>query len=308
MKYFIPVFLALCVSASAQLSITPAGGSVNLASPGPIGGTTSSTIKSTQFTGPIGDGFNLNYGGFSSVEVLNQTSLYGQTSTFGDTILGDSASDSVLIGTSARLSNEAAGVLALQNGVNYHPAIRLYEDYTGASNYEVARMEWGGDGADFYIGTGRAGTGVSRALAFITGDVVRWRVEAAGHLLTPLDNTYDIGAIGASRPRHAYFGGDVVAGGAVTIGGGTAITKSLSSTATLEFPPTAGLVSADMTIIVTNAVVGNVVDIGVPAASVPLNGSFFAWVSAANTVTVRYLPLVAGDPLSGIFRAMVWQH
>jgi hypothetical protein len=38
----------------------------------------------------------------------------------------------------------------------------------------------------------------------------RWRVSSAGHFLAPTDNTYDIGASGATRPRTGYFGTSVV--------------------------------------------------------------------------------------------------
>ena len=45
----------------------------------------------------------------------------------------------------------------------------------------------------------------------------RWRINNAGHFLTEADNTYDIGASGATRPRTGYFGTSLVLGGALTI-------------------------------------------------------------------------------------------
>jgi hypothetical protein len=46
----------------------------------------------------------------------------------------------------------------------------------------------------------------------------RWRVDASGNLICPSDNALDIGASGATRPRHVYVGTNVVAGGNVSAG------------------------------------------------------------------------------------------
>jgi hypothetical protein len=77
--------------------------------------------------------------------------------------------------------------------------------------------------------------------------------------------------------------------------------------ATLDFGNTAAGACTDLTVTVPGAVSGDVVCLGVPNASVPANGSFFPWVSAADTVTVRFTNNSAGalDPASGDFRVMV---
>lgn len=96
--------------------------------------------------------------------------------------------------------------------------------------------------------------------------------------------------------------------GSVSIGGGTAIAKVMSATATLDFASTVAGATTDLTMTVTGAVTGDVVAIGVPNGSVPAGGAFFGWVSAADTITVRYIDnsLVTGyDPASGTFRATV---
>lgn len=81
----------------------------------------------------------------------------------------------------------------------------------------------------------------------------------------------------------------------------------LTGKATLDFPNTAAGACSDLTMSVPGAVVGDVVCLGVPNASVPANGSFFPWVSAADTVTVRFTNNSAGalDPASGEFRVTV---
>lgn len=100
--------------------------------------------------------------------------------------------------------------------------------------------------------------------------------------------------------------------GNLTVGsGGTAISKVLSATATLDFASTNAGADTDLTITVTGAAVGDVVVLGIANASQVANAQFTFWVSAADTVTVRFHNgelLTARDPASGTFRATVIQH
>lgn len=84
----------------------------------------------------------------------------------------------------------------------------------------------------------------------------------------------------------------------------------LTGTATLNFSSIATNVSADLTITVNGAVSGDVVILGIPAASHAAGLSYYGFVSAANTVTVRACNNSAGsiDPASGTFRAVVLQY
>jgi len=100
----------------------------------------------------------------------------------------------------------------------------------------------------------------------------------------------------------------LVSTGNLNINSGTTITKHLSNTATLDFANLAAIGCEDLTITVTGAAVGDTVAIGVPNGSMVANGNFFGWVSATNTVSIRFCTLVSGDPASGTFRADVWQH
>lgn len=94
----------------------------------------------------------------------------------------------------------------------------------------------------------------------------------------------------------------------ITIGSGTQITKHLSATTTLDFANLAAIGCEDLTITVTGAALSDTVSIGVPNGSVVANGTFTGWVSAADTVTIRFCTVVSGNPASGTFRADVWQH
>ena len=76
---------------------------------------------------------------------------------------------------------------------------------------------------------------------------------------------------------------------------------------TLDFPNTLAGECSDLTVNVPDAKDGDVVSLGVGAASVPANGSFFAWVSATGVVTIRYTNndlVTAYDPAEGVFRVV----
>ncbi len=96
--------------------------------------------------------------------------------------------------------------------------------------------------------------------------------------------------------------------GSFRIGGGTAVANILSATATLDFPSIAANSFADLTITVTGAVSGDTVIANPIAGSAITDVSYDAWVSAANTVTIRATnnsSTTARDPASGTFRATV---
>lgn len=83
----------------------------------------------------------------------------------------------------------------------------------------------------------------------------------------------------------------------------------LSGSATLDFPSTNNGNESDLTITVTGASEGDVVSLGIPN-SVNLNHSCFtAWVSATNTVTVRFNNYGTGalNPASGTFKIKVFK-
>jgi len=88
------------------------------------------------------------------------------------------------------------------------------------------------------------------------------------------------------------------------------LAKTLTATASLDFPNTSAQNSADLTITVTGAADGDAVHIGVPNGSVNANSSFTGWVSAADTVTIRFNNYSSGaiDPTSGTFRAVVTKY
>ncbi len=97
--------------------------------------------------------------------------------------------------------------------------------------------------------------------------------------------------------------GVAITGGADTIiftKGGTAFTINATGTAALTASP-----------VFTTPTLGDDVVIGIPNASMVASAVFTAWVSATNTVTIRYHNselVTTRDPASGTWRASVWQH
>lgn len=86
------------------------------------------------------------------------------------------------------------------------------------------------------------------------------------------------------------------------------VENGLTGSATLDFGVTVAGTSTDLTITVTGASDGDVVCVGVPNGSTLSNGVFTAWVSASNTVTVRFTNtnLVTDlNPASGTFKVAV---
>jgi hypothetical protein len=51
---------------------------------------------------------------------------------------------------------------------------------------------------------------------FCTAGTTRWSINSSGHLVAGVDNTYDIGASGATRPRSIYLAANVYVGDAAS--------------------------------------------------------------------------------------------
>lgn len=84
----------------------------------------------------------------------------------------------------------------------------------------------------------------------------------------------------------------------------------LTGSATLNFPSTGHGNSADLTFTLTGAAEGDVVALGIPNASIVANGSFIAWVSATDTITVRFNNYASSgnsDPENGTFKIKVFK-
>ena len=256
------------------------------------------------------------------------------------------------------LVREAADIMAMRDGTSPQQ-LRFYNTYTDASNYERWYIGWSGDNYA-RITMERAGTGTARSIVMASGadwycdasshifrslaSTTRWTINSSGHFVAGADNTYDIGATGATRPRNVFVAGNVNTGsitnsgftrtagisnsastflfgpvtnqnvlyaiGGTKFGSGTTLTNMLTGSAALDFPSTLTLAESDLTITVTGAADGDTVNLGVPNGSVLAGSCFTAWVSAADTVTVRFnnYSAVSRDPASGTFKVSVWKY
>lgn len=203
-------------------------------------------------------------------------------------------------------------------------AFQVFNTDDGAGNAELLKIDFSTAANKATIETNKTGTGTNRNM----------RIQANGGFLELSDgneiltlgssalkfvgtNNYDLGS-SASTWKTGYFGTSVivptvtaatsVTTPSLTINSGTAIVKHLSATATLDFASQVGVGCENLTITVTGAAVGDTVAIGIPNGSIVTNGVFYGWVSATNTVSIKFCAVVSGDPASGSFRADVWGH
>jgi hypothetical protein len=129
------------------------------------------------------------------------------------------------IGTSADtiLARDAANTLAQRNGTNAQ-AFRVYNTYTDASNYERQEITFQSNVVRWFSTS--AGTGTLRNMEILRGSTQHWLFNSAGNnfgasLLASTDNTYDIGASSANRPRNIYAASSITSAGNVTGGSGS---------------------------------------------------------------------------------------
>jgi hypothetical protein len=85
--------------------------------------------------------------------------------------------------------------------------------------------------------------------------------------------------------------------------------QTLSGSATLNFGSIGAHDYEDLTLTVTGATDGDVVSIGVTNAAAVAKASYFGWVSASNTVTIRCFNIDGGsvNPPSALFKVKVFK-
>lgn len=88
------------------------------------------------------------------------------------------------------------------------------------------------------------------------------------------------------------------------------LAKTLTNTATLDFPSVASLGTQTLTITVTGAADGDIAIQSVPNGSMTAGLVFTSWVSSVNTITIQCYNSTAGaiDPASGTFRCSIVKY
>jgi len=146
------------------------------------------------------------------------------------------------------LRDGAANTLALRNGTNAQ-TFRVYNTFPGTGNNEFGSFNWVDLANEFQISTGQAGTGTSRALCLRSAGGINFRIGGApgtlvwqfgsttGHLLAATDNSVDIGASGANRPRNVYVGSNVISrpSASITPANNSELVVEATSNTTLTF-------------------------------------------------------------------------
>lgn len=81
-----------------------------------------------------------------------------------------------------------------------------------------------------------------------------------------------------------------------------------SAIATIDFGPASFGAPVTNTVTVTGAQLNDEVRLGIPNASMTATSMYTAWVSAANTVSIRLTTQAAENPNSGQFKVSVYRH
>jgi hypothetical protein len=277
------------VTAASQSTVTPAVGSITGLGTG-VG--TALAIAVGSAGGPVTNGGALGTPSSGTVTNLTGTASININGTVGAT------TPTTVAGTTGTFSGVVQPRRLLINGQNSEWPIDVYTSNGVTRIFSVVN----GTGDCFSAGTFSSATGF-RVTAF--GSYIGVLADSNvvfnnGNIVTNISGTQRLllNSTGLSIT------------GSLTVNSGTAITKILSATATLDFGSIAANSFADLTITVTGAAVGDTVSLGVPNGSLLNDISFFGWVSATNTVTIRCSNVsstTARDPASGTFRATVTQ-
>ncbi len=138
------------------------------------------------------------------------------------------ATPSIRMGASsdAILIYEAADTLAMRRTTSPQ-TFRAYNTFTNSTNYERGVMKFASN--VFILGTEILGTGTARNVVVSAAGAAQvrlntnatdwWIVNSSGHFLAAVDNSNDIGASGATRPRNLYLGSKMAQYNSVTTTG-----------------------------------------------------------------------------------------
>lgn len=187
-------------------------------------GTVVAMQTSPAFTTPsldVATGTSLALGGATIGS--NALAVTGTSNFSGNITQGSTAA--LLWSTDLSLFRDAANTLAQRNGASAQ-VFNIYNTYTDASNYEVGKFRWFSN--TLFVGTDFNGTGVARVLTLMTQGTARWTVDTSGNFIANTDNSVDIGASGATRPRTLYLGttdATSTSTGALVVAGGGVVAK-----------------------------------------------------------------------------------
>lgn len=147
------------------------------------------------------------------------------------TILFADSSGNLGSSSDADLAALALGRFKITSAITSdHVHMGHFDHCASATDYQI-RLDLDGDtnikapgaGAALTLIGGDSGAG---AINFFTNNSSRWTMNSSGHLIANTDNTFDIGATAATRPRDLHLARNLgfATGQSVALGGGAAPT------------------------------------------------------------------------------------
>lgn len=273
---------------------------------------TDRTSGGTEFTTETASGLGMNF----NPNNVTTVAIHPDYTAFVKPVIYD---DNPLVGAPSQR------VYIKTNG-SYAVAERIDNNSAGSNTYNLQLVSTGTATQNellYLLGINNGGASGNILIHTTTNTLVgasNWVVYSESPAQSTWAGWHRFGDVALSNPQESGdFAGKVKIDSLDADGGGNAITtwdntthrieKRLSpeGSSTLDFGSTSGGASTDLTITVTGAVSGDIVWLGVPNGSMPAGGTFFAWVSAADTVTVRFANNSGGslDPSSGTFKVKV---
>jgi Collagen triple helix repeat (20 copies) len=222
----------------------------------------------------------------------------------GPRIYGDmsSAPNSNRLMFETSIANSGSFLGVKPSGTGLGGAFIVYEIAdTANSPYGIM---WN-DGTQVNLGTGASGTGNPKGLSIWSGGE-KWKIPTTGHFLAGVDNTYDIGAAAATRPRNIYAGTAFIGNGALPVGGtsGQVLAKTSATNYAVGWVDQTGG-GGGVTLPLTQHLTfspDNTYDIGASGANRPR--SIYAGTSFVPPVGSAALPGISfqGYPTTGFYR------
>jgi hypothetical protein len=240
--------------------------------------TTARSLLTVASTYAPTSGTTATFTGINITSAINETSTAANTSTFIDVNPSLTSVQGIVYGIRSRLTTAPTG-----GGTSWN----IFADGTASNAFA---------GRTFVGGTTTPTANLHLAASTTTANTASLKIGEGSRQTVAEDGTINY----VSNNLEFVEGSTVYT-----------LAKTLTNTATLNFGSTAAGTSTDLTITVTGAADGDAVSLGVPNGSTVANGSFTAWVSASNTVTVRFTnnDLVSAlDPASGTFRVSVVKY
>lgn len=265
--------------------------------------TTSNSALAIQInSGPNGGGVVIASGGTT----ITSTTLVKSALKFTDAYTvasGSGVMQSIEIAPTINLTGTASGA---QLGLNINPTLTSLTaatyrgvniPYSNAAAYGVYQS-----GASTYnVFVGRTAYGMTTTPTAL----VNLAAGTATTATAPLKFTAGVN-LGTPETGAVEFDGTEFYGTGSS-GNRGAFLRALKGSSVLDFPNTTASTVSDLTITVTGAAISDVVNLGIDNAAIVSGGVFSAWVSAADTVTVRFTnnSLGALNPASGTFKVAV---